>query len=463
MRRSELRAQRALVALPRSRPLGRADRRRRARRQPAQKIIRSGQIPLNRGDERHNGGTHAPRLAVASSSALVLVAACRDAHGRRAAPSRRAAPASLSRARAWSSSAAGSPVWSAPMSSASAASRPCSWRRPRPGAGGSPPRPTPTAATPSTGCRRCGRTTRCSALPASCTVPLDDKAEIAYSSVVMDGKLVPFVQPTAESSSRRSSTRVNGRRWALGWTGQEAARAGAARRAGGLTPELEAPAERRRSATGSRRLRLPGRVSEWIRLTIECELATDWDELLGVDRPGRIRLLSRARASPTTTSAAATPGSIAALVDAIPGRKTLLGDGDRHRALDDARRATRARGSRTCAIERLETVEAERVILAVPFVRLHQIQIDPPLSERSGRRSSASTAASTPSCTCWSTRARGKLDGARTLALPGPDRRPARRGLRRGAREPAVAAAGGVLAADPRRRGGARFTWSRAR
>ncbi len=31
--------------------------------------------------------------------------------------------------------------------------------------------------------------------------------------------------------------------------------------------------------------------------------------------------------------------------------------------------------------QRLETVEAERVIVAVPFVRLHQIRFDPPLSD----------------------------------------------------------------------------------
>jgi monoamine oxidase len=147
---------------------------------------------------------------------------------------------------------------------------------------------------------------------------------------------------------------------------------------GKLTPELDAL----RNASFSDwigTLALPGRVSEWIRLTLECELATDWSGFSALNGlvefgfflgPGELNYRVRG----------GNARLMAALAEAIPGRKTLLATVtaiERWRTPDGQ---TRARVS-YLRNQRLETVEAERVILAVPFFRIHQIRIDPPLSQ----------------------------------------------------------------------------------
>ena len=154
---------------------------------------------------------------------------------------------------------------------------------------------------------------------------------------------------------------------------------------------------------------------------------------------------------------------MAALAAAIPGRKTLLATVtaiERWTAPDGQ---TRARVS-YLRDQRLETVEAERVILAVPFVRLHQIRIDPPLSDDKWKAISSLDRGHYTVVHLLMDKGGTNDSGwwARSRRFPS-DRRPARRRLRRRRTRARRAAAGGLLAADPRRRGGARSTWSRAR
>jgi monoamine oxidase len=206
-------------------------------------------------------------------------------------------------------------------------------------------------------------------------VPLDGAPEAAYSSVILDGKLVPFV-PDVEryfASFLSPGERQRLRAWfaAARALGERAQKEGAA-----AAPLAELQSVSFAHWVGS--FQLPKRVSEWIRLTIECELGTDWDSfsglvgLLELDAflpPGQvgyhvrdgnaqlIAALARARKGPTILSATVT---------------TV----ERWRAPDGQPRA-RVSYLRN-QVER--TVETDRVVMAVPFVRLHQIRFEPPLA-----------------------------------------------------------------------------------
>ncbi len=180
-------------------------------------------------------------------------------------------------------------------------------------------------------------------------VPLDDKAETPYSSVVIDGKLIPFVQPNADAffASFLEPARARGPAGVAGTARRRCARRRCAAPRARLTPSSSGC---RGSSFGDwvATLSLPKRVSEWIRLTIECELATDWHSfsaLIGLLEfgfflragPGQLPRAGRQRAPDRGAGRR------------HPGAEDAVGDGDRHRAVADRREARRACGSRTCA------------------------------------------------------------------------------------------------------------------
>ena len=208
-------------------------------------------------------------------------------------------------------------------------------------------------------------------------VPLD-KMEQAYSSLVLDGKLIPYVQPT--TAAFFASFLDPGERKALKAFMDRATtlRERVMKAGGPPDPELE---NLKNLSFGDwvATLHLPRRVSEWIRLTLECELATDWRSFSGTIGLIELRFFLDP-GQPNYHVQGGNSRLITALVDAIPGAKTLSATVtaiDRWRTPDGR---TRARVS-YMRNQRLETLEAERVILAVPFFRVHQIKIDPPLSE----------------------------------------------------------------------------------
>ena len=212
-------------------------------------------------------------------------------------------------------------------------------------------------------------------------VPLDDQAEAAYSSLVLGGKLIPFVQPTAEEFFA-SFLDPHERKALAAWMDRAKTLRDRALAAPSLSPELER-LQGVSFADWVATFALPKRVSEWIRLTIECELATDWHGFSGLIgliefgfflSPGELNYQVRGGNSRL----------IAALADAIPGPKTLLATVTAIERWKTSDGQTRVRVS-YLRNQRLETIEAERVILAVPFVRLHQIRIDPPLSDEKWR------------------------------------------------------------------------------
>lgn len=206
-----------------------------------------------------------------------------------------------------------------------------------------------------------------------------DEGEEPYSSVVLDGKLHPYIQPTAEKFF--ASFLDPGERSALAgfMKKAETLHARALSEGSGLSPTLEA-LQNVSFADWVGSLALPRRVSEWIRLTIECEVATDWHSVSGLSGLLEFRFFLRP-GQPNYHAQGGNARVIDALAAAIPGKKTLLATVTAVERWKDPAGRTRARVS-YLRDHRLETVEADRVILAVPFFRLHQIRMDPPLSDQ---------------------------------------------------------------------------------
>jgi monoamine oxidase len=125
--------------------------------------------------------------------------------------------------------------------------------------------------------------------------------------------------------------------------------------------------------------KLPHVVEEFIRLTIECELATSWNNfsaVIGLEEFG----IFLGKGMPNFHAKGGNIKVIDALVKAHKGPETTSATVTRiDRAKDAAGnvvvRVTYIKGGQVV------TVEGERVILTVPFWRLHQIVIDPPLSQ----------------------------------------------------------------------------------
>jgi monoamine oxidase len=212
------------------------------------------------------------------------------------------------------------------------------------------------------------------------SVPLDRKVERPFSSVVLDGKLVPYTQSSADAYF--ASFLEPGERKALtGWMrATQALRDRALAARAGLDPDLER-VQSLSFADWVATFHLPRRVTDWIRLTLECELAADWTAFSGLS--GVLELgFFLGDGVPNYHVRGGSSRLVEALVAAIErngGHTTLsatVTTVDRWTTPDGR---VRARVS-YLRDHRLESVEAERVILAVPFVRLHQLRLDPPLS-----------------------------------------------------------------------------------
>jgi monoamine oxidase len=206
-------------------------------------------------------------------------------------------------------------------------------------------------------------------------VEIEDGAE-AYSSVVIDGVLYPYIQPsTAEyfasflSSSERAALDD--------WMRNAKSLYTLAMERGLDDPRIRALQEIS-FEDWIDDANLPERAATWIRLTLTCELATEWSTfsaLFGLlefhiffdggvlnyhVRGGNARLVD-------------------ALAGAVRGPKTYSARVSRIERLGHGK----ARRVRVYYVRdrRIHQLEAERVVLAVPFTHLHRIAIEPPLSD----------------------------------------------------------------------------------
>ena len=207
-------------------------------------------------------------------------------------------------------------------------------------------------------------------------IALDEESGEPFSSVIIDGKLHAFVQDTAE---RYFATFLSDDEQAAltTWLGKASALRKTAL-AKGLADGAVRALQGISFAEWIEREKLPYNAAEFVRLTIECELAASWDRFSALAgllefgifleggqkhyhvRGGNIRLIE-------------------ALAAALKGPKLLSA-----RVVRVVRDGTGDAGRRARVYYqqagRIETVEAEAVVLAVPFTRVHSISLTPELS-----------------------------------------------------------------------------------
>ncbi|MBI4061349.1 MAG: FAD-dependent oxidoreductase [Elusimicrobia bacterium] len=211
------------------------------------------------------------------------------------------------------------------------------------------------------------------------SIPLSEP-EQPYSSVYMDGKLFPYVQDTAaafHASLFTPEERAGYDRWL-----KECEALYDETRAGALTPRL-AELQKISFAKWVESFRLSPRVTEFIRLGLECEVAADWDGISAVYGIMQEDIFLHG----TQQCRHARDGNgtiIDAFVKAIRGPKVLG-------AL--VTRVVRARGAdgKTRVVVHykengvMRSAEAEKVVLAVPYHMLHAIQMEPSLTDEQWR------------------------------------------------------------------------------
>lgn len=205
-------------------------------------------------------------------------------------------------------------------------------------------------------------------------IPMTKSGE-TYSSVIIDGKLYPFIQDTYEeyaSTFFSPEDKKEYSRWqndckALYHEAEE----------GVLTNKL-APLQEISFGKWVGSYKLPHRVNEFIRLGLECEFATDWDNISALYGIMQSRMFISG-SEPSYHCVKGNQALINAFVEAIKGPKTM---GAR---VTRVVRTKNQDGSTHCTVYYLknnvmESLEAKKVVVAVPYQLLHTIQFEPPLS-----------------------------------------------------------------------------------
>lgn len=207
-------------------------------------------------------------------------------------------------------------------------------------------------------------------------VPLEGEVEPAFSSVVIDDQLYPFSADTTEQYWKSMFSRTELR--ALhGWLAKAERLYEIAHREGVANAQIEA-LRQDSFADWLEREALPPKVAEFLRLTIECELALDWTAFSALVALLEFRVFFGD--VPAYHVAGGNIKLIDALVASIRGHKTLGATVTRVRAdTVDGHPRVRVTYVKDGV---LHEVQADRAVVAVPFIRLHQILFDPPLSEQ---------------------------------------------------------------------------------
>ncbi|MGQ0505657.1 MAG: flavin monoamine oxidase family protein [Myxococcaceae bacterium] len=193
---------------------------------------------------------------------------------------------------------------------------------------------------------------------------LELRGEVAFSSVLLDGKVHAFTQDTADAYFKALFTPEEYRAQQT-WL----------RKAEGLWKKRESLTNLQDISfdTWLKEEKLPSRVAEWIRLTIECELGADAESFSALSALDEFRvfLFGGEKALHVEGGNARLTNAIA---DHLRGPKQLGAK---------VTRVVHAADKSTVSYlqhNELRTVEAKRVVVAVPWMQLHLIQLDPPLS-----------------------------------------------------------------------------------
>ncbi len=207
-------------------------------------------------------------------------------------------------------------------------------------------------------------------------VAIDGDVEETYSSMVLDGKLYGFTQDTNDAyfAAMMKPEEV---KLLKDWMVKARSLRAIAETEGLKSPAVAA-LQNISFAKWVQSFNLPKRVNDWIRLTIECELATSWEIFSGV-----VGLLEfgvfLGEGEPNYKILGGNSKLIEALAsEANPSITTsaLVSRVDRHK--DKSGKSSVTVSYMKEGVEK--TLEAERVVVAVPPWRLHQIHFEPPLS-----------------------------------------------------------------------------------
>lgn len=203
------------------------------------------------------------------------------------------------------------------------------------------------------------------------------EAQEAYSSVLIDGTVHPYVHETPEQFFRTFLDEA-----------EFAAQQRWLRRTESLFRELEqrgvterlAPLQNLSFLAWLEEEELPPKVVEWARLTLECELGADADQFSALSGIAELRQFLF-----NTELAYQVVGGnnrlIEALARSIRGPKTL------NARVTAVKRTRDPHGRLTVKVtwlehDRARSLEASRVLLAIPWTVLHQLQLDPDLPEK---------------------------------------------------------------------------------
>ena len=205
-------------------------------------------------------------------------------------------------------------------------------------------------------------------------VAVDGDAEPAFSSVQIDGEVYPFIADTTDDYLASMFTAAE----------RQAFRDFQARAA-----QLHEVAERRGVASAEIAalvapsfadwiggLQLPAKVAEFVRLTIECELAADWGSFSALIGLLELRTFLGRDGAPNFHIAGGNLKLIDALVEAIHGGKTT--NATVTRIVHEPGNGSRVRVF-YLADQVLHEIDADRVVVAVPFWNLHMISFEPAL------------------------------------------------------------------------------------
>jgi len=205
-------------------------------------------------------------------------------------------------------------------------------------------------------------------------LPLEP-GEPALSSVMIDGKLTAFTQDSTPAYLDELFSKEEQGAWTR-WTARAQKLRAALERQSLPNAEME-DLQNRSFADWVKAEGLPHRVEEFARLTIECELATDWEHFSAASGLSEFGVFLED--TPNYRIQGGNDRLIQGLVAATPGPKTLSATVLSVERSQDKSGAVRARVSYLQG-GRVQTLEAEKVVVAVPFFRLHQIAFTPPLS-----------------------------------------------------------------------------------
>jgi monoamine oxidase len=207
-------------------------------------------------------------------------------------------------------------------------------------------------------------------------VPIEDRVEKAYSSMLMDGKIYPLDKSTdayfLSFLSREEYETL--KHW------RERARLlhDVAEKEGIKNEEIK----KLQDVSFARWIddeKLPPKVGEWIRLTLECELGDDWTRFSALFGLLEFDTFLGDSGEPNYLIKNGNIHVAIAIANALP-HKTLNVTVTRIERGETFDHKSWARVS-YLKDHQMKTIEGEAVVVATPFWRLHQIVMDPPLSD----------------------------------------------------------------------------------